>query len=119
MSTYGGVFNLLSIKMAELLTQEQFWKKMVDKRDNLLEQRSEKIDKEISNILKWIDFENLCIEQQEQLIDKARSKAESQSYQEDLKLTILRNIWNTSYENHYWETPSPLVNKLMYDFFCW
>ena len=105
---------------------------MVDKRDNLLEQKRKKIDNEISNILKWIDFENLCIEQQENHIDIARSDAESKSYSEDIKLSILKNIWNSAYENHYWEkmdkkkslnstidddTKVGEATKLIFDFF--
>jgi len=38
--------------MTTLLTQEQFWKKMVNKRDSLLEQKTKKIDEAISMILK-------------------------------------------------------------------
>ena len=111
--------------MTTLLTQEQFWKRMVNKRDSLLDQKTKKIDEEISMILKWIDFEKLSLEQQSVLVDIARSEAESKTYLEDLMLTILKNIWNNADENHYWEAfnkkawHSLLTDQLIFDFFCW
>ena len=98
---------------------------MVNKRDSLLEQKTKKIDEAISMILKWIDFEKLSLEQQSVLVDIARSEWESKTYLEDFKLKILKDIWNSADENHYWEAfnkkiwPSLLTIQLMFDFFCW
>lgn len=85
---------------SKILSKENFYRKIDEKREKLLEQRDAKIEEEILWILKWIDVKILSEE------DKkiAKSLAEKKHYPEDDKLSILGEIQKHAEENHYWDT---------------
>lgn len=82
---------------SKILTKEQFQEKFEIKREKLLEQKKESIEKEIAIILQWIDVKILTDEDKQ----LAKSLAEKKHYSEDDKLAILENIKNAAID--YWD----------------
>lgn len=102
MSIYD-TFNYLYIIMSKLITKEQFQEKLNQKRESLLEQKRQKIEKEVLLILSWIDMSKLSNEEQAMIRKSAKNIAEKKDYHENYKLKILDNIQKNSEEQHFWE----------------